>query len=361
MIVAVRTDTSPMAAKVVETFGHPAREHAPGRGNLEILPNGNAFAGWWNNSRFSEHAPDGRLLMEAQLRSDLRSYRSYKFPWVGRPQRAPDVYSMALVNNAHVRGHRHAKGVVSDVTTHVFVSWNGATEVAYWSLYRADERGHAADLLSTTSRTGFETKITYRGYASHVVVKAFDQHDVLLGESYIVETIWPTNVHVAETISPTHEDVVETSSPTTVTVVETISPIPDVVETSSPTNTHIIEATFPMNTTGIDALNEGDTVPEPSDDSLQTKLQDLLLTPATTYFLVIIPWVCLVAVSFVLGFLRARAGYTRWWWMRQDHGNRQYESVEQLDLEEERDDSELEEKDIEGRELRGRSLRSDAG
>lgn len=182
MIIALRTDTQPMTAHVVKTYNHPQGAHSPGRGNFQLMESGNMFGAWWNNSRISEHSPDGKLVMEAQLKCMMRSYRAYKFPWVGKPKSPPDVYSMAVASGSD-------GDLYSNVTTRAFASWNGATEVARWSLYGTDANGRSRKWLSSVPRNGFETEISYRGYASHIMVEAVDKAHHVLGKSEVFETV----------------------------------------------------------------------------------------------------------------------------------------------------------------------------
>lgn len=43
--------------------------------------------------------------------------------------------------------------------------------------------------MSSVSRSGFETKLTYNGYAKYVYVEAVDRHGETLGKSKVIETI----------------------------------------------------------------------------------------------------------------------------------------------------------------------------
>ena len=91
--------------------------------------------------------------MEAVLKAHKSTYRSYKFPWVGRPVDPPDVFSAST-------------GSINNATTEVYVSWNGATEVFSWNLYAVDETGEDERLVGSTEKKGFETGMVYNGYAA---------------------------------------------------------------------------------------------------------------------------------------------------------------------------------------------------
>lgn len=154
--MALRTDIQPMTARTIRTYDHPTEGSAPGQGYLQLLENGNAFSAWRNQTMISEHGPDSRLLMEAQIESEMRSYRSYKFEWTGYPQTPPDVYAMAVQDYPHPL--MNSTRILSDMTTVVFVSWNGATEVKAWRLWQADEDGEPVHQLVRAPRNGFEVR-----------------------------------------------------------------------------------------------------------------------------------------------------------------------------------------------------------
>ncbi|KAK3702090.1 hypothetical protein LTR37_015065 [Vermiconidia calcicola] len=177
LLIEVRTDI--MSAKIIEEYPHPQGEFARGRGSFQLLPNGNAFCGFWEHAFIAEYAHDGTVLMEAKVRPDTKSYRSYKFPWVGHPMLPPDVYSVAF-----------AKQGEDTYSTIVYISWNGATEVDNWNIHHAHADG-TRELIASTPKTGFETAITYDGYASHVIVEALGRKGKILGTSEVTKTVGP--------------------------------------------------------------------------------------------------------------------------------------------------------------------------
>ena len=185
LTVALREDLNPMTAEIIASYDHPAHEHAFRRGSFQVLPNGNAFVGWSEHALQSEHTPDGRLLMEAELETrKLGTYRAFKYSWLSTPDYPPDVHSQAITRN----------GIT---TTTVHVSWNGATEVAAWGLYKSDENGKRSVQLVTESRTGFETKLSHGGFARYVHVAAIDRHGALLGMSNVYSTLTDDSVSQA--------------------------------------------------------------------------------------------------------------------------------------------------------------------
>ncbi|KAK3711907.1 hypothetical protein LTR37_009425 [Vermiconidia calcicola] len=177
LLIEVRADG--MRARIIQEYPHPQGEFARGRGSFQLLPNGNVFCGFFEHTFIAEYAHDGTVLMEAKVRPNTKSYRSYKFPWVGYPMLPPDVYSVAF-----------AKDGEDTYSTIVYISWNGATEVDTWNIYQAHAIG-TRQLMVSTPKTGFETAITYDGYASHVTVEAVDRTGKILGTSEVTKTVGP--------------------------------------------------------------------------------------------------------------------------------------------------------------------------
>jgi hypothetical protein len=119
-----------MSATLVGEYTHPDKIFSDTQGNVQVLPNGNVFMGWGSEPYFSEFSKDGELLFDASFPSELESYRAFRFPWKGQPQDEP-----ALVTE---------QGSEDEVT--LYVSWNGATEIATWQVLA----GPGPDRLEST-------------------------------------------------------------------------------------------------------------------------------------------------------------------------------------------------------------------
>ena len=181
ILIALRTDTTPMTAELVHHYDHPDHQHVKRRGNMHIMDNGNVFMGWSERAWHSEHSEDGTLLMEARLQADwLGSYRNYKFPFVGRPAATPDVVSRAYLRDENQQ---------DNPVTHVFVSWNGDTEVDEWRLYGIADGNDTMELLNSTRRTSFETQFDYKGYAKSVLLEGVNKDGDVIGKSAAIKTI----------------------------------------------------------------------------------------------------------------------------------------------------------------------------
>ena len=68
-------------------------------------------------------------------------------------------------------------------TTVVYVSWNGATEVLSWRLYKSNSNGKRTEIVASARRLGFETILSYPSYASNVIAEALDANGSTLGTS----------------------------------------------------------------------------------------------------------------------------------------------------------------------------------
>jgi len=133
LMIALDTRSQPKVALVVSSIEHPygSDSFAPRRGNYQRLQNGNVFMGWSEQATQSEHKEDGTLVMEATLiPSWLGTYRAYKYPFEGRPREPPVAHSAAFGSESR-----------NSTTTLVHASWNGATEVDQWNLYKTTDTG----------------------------------------------------------------------------------------------------------------------------------------------------------------------------------------------------------------------------
>lgn len=170
-------DTKAMTAELVQEFKHPHHGYAEGQGNLQWLPDGHAWISWRDRALSTEHAADGTLLMEASFKAGVRTYRSFKHHWVGRPSAPPDLRSAAV---QYPDGGR---------ATIVSMSWNGATEVEEWNVYKTNPVGGHKKLVANVPRTGFETTVWVDGYHPNIVVEALNYAGTVLSTSSVTATV----------------------------------------------------------------------------------------------------------------------------------------------------------------------------
>jgi hypothetical protein len=168
--IVLELDEQQMRASLVSEYTHPDEQHADAAGNLQVLPNGNAFMGWGRAMAVSEFGKDGRLLFDARLPPQNRSYRAFRFPWRGYPTDRPAAAAERALEE-EVR---------------VYASWNGATEVESWEVL-AGPRPDGLEPLGSVSRTGFETAILAGTSEPYVAVRARDRSGRILGTSEPIE------------------------------------------------------------------------------------------------------------------------------------------------------------------------------
>lgn len=205
----VDLDTAAMTATLRHALTAP-QDHflVPSQGSVNILPaTGNVLVGWGHHPAWTEYDADtGAVLCDTHLGaahltawSRVKSYRTFKGAWVGRPEAPPDA-------------------VLKPAEAAVYVSWNGATEVAGWvvqtawesededddSYYDDDENEDQDDddaglleprrhlsfwNVTSVARTGFETRVDLAGaeLGSHVQVVAVDAAGARLGCSELID------------------------------------------------------------------------------------------------------------------------------------------------------------------------------
>jgi hypothetical protein len=171
MIVSL--DHNTRVASLVLRIPRPDGGMTTRRGNVQRLPNGHYFVCWSEFGYISEHDSSGRLLVEARLRDDgLASYRAFQLnspaPW-SLPQSEQPV--MKVFRQARDESLRPAarRSIIA------YISWNGATTVAYWKVYACIARWprmplynpkesntqckSESILLAEAVKAGFETTI----------------------------------------------------------------------------------------------------------------------------------------------------------------------------------------------------------
>jgi hypothetical protein len=162
--IVVELDEERMTAKLVRQYNHPDKQYAHAAGNVQVLSNSNVFIGWGRALAFSEFSKDGKLLFDARLPDGNRSYRYFRFPWSAHPSERP----VAVVERA------------SEDEVRIYVSWNGATEVATWEVI-AGPRPDELQAQGSVPRNGFETAMLVRTAEPYVAVRSKDRSGRVLG------------------------------------------------------------------------------------------------------------------------------------------------------------------------------------
>ncbi|GES65185.1 ASST-domain-containing protein [Aspergillus terreus] len=175
--IALNLDPAARTAAVTAVYDAPGRFSAHSQGNLQRLAaSQNVFVGWGKAAAFTEFDADGaEVLCHAHYAPRVffwfgwvKSYRVFKASrWTGRPTLPPDV-------------------AVDDAARVVYVSWNGATDVAGWAL-----QTHGADegfrTVQYVPKRGFETAVDVAGVDGYlrVVAVGFDGEEMEDGVSQV--------------------------------------------------------------------------------------------------------------------------------------------------------------------------------
>ncbi|KAL5041385.1 hypothetical protein BDW71DRAFT_217888 [Aspergillus fruticulosus] len=154
--MAIYLDIPKREATLLGTYYHPYKTKSVSQGNVQVLDEtGRVLVGWGHSAAYSEFSANGQLLCNVHFGASafwdfgrVVSYRAFKADWIGNPQSQPDAV------------------VLGDM---VYVSWNGATEVATWRLEtwdfgpgeHVDEPNPTGDVivLQECAKTRFETEI----------------------------------------------------------------------------------------------------------------------------------------------------------------------------------------------------------
>jgi hypothetical protein len=161
--------TKAMEVSLERAYVHPAGFAAANQGSTQLLADGRVFVGWGNQPYFSEFAPEGTLLLDGEFPPGVRSYRAFTHDWVGHPTEPP---SIAVT--------------VAPAGPLVCASWNGATEIASWTVLAGKDRS-SLQAVGSQEWTGFETAIAVNSLGPYYAVLALDKNGKQLGRSGIVE------------------------------------------------------------------------------------------------------------------------------------------------------------------------------
>ncbi len=135
-------------ASVVRQYHRGGPSLSRSEGSLQSLPGGGALVGFGAAPWISQFSPSGRLLFDASLPADDGSYRALRFAW-----------------HAHAPGRPVAVARRAGRRAALFVSWNGATEVARWQV-----RVPGSDRpLATVADRAFETRVAVPLRAAYVI------------------------------------------------------------------------------------------------------------------------------------------------------------------------------------------------
>lgn len=136
------------------------------QGSVQVLSGGETVVGWGQKPWVSEYGPSGEVTFDAHLAPIEQSYRALRYEWSGRPSTPPKIAV-----------EKQKSGKLA-----VYASWNGATEVASWSVLEGPSTS-ALKPVATHPFSGFETKIEVPGPGPFVEAQALNAAGEAIGTS----------------------------------------------------------------------------------------------------------------------------------------------------------------------------------
>ncbi|CZR56353.1 uncharacterized protein PAC_06241 [Phialocephala subalpina] len=174
----IALDLDAMTAELKHSYINPKGVISASQGSLQILPSGNVLMGFGYNAAWTEFTAEGVPLCDVHVGSQktfntgaVQTYKVLKHAWTGLPTTKPKIQFL---------------------DGDIYMSWNGATEVANWAIQSSNDGGvevHSLIDVELVPKTGFETKASLHcrrwKYVRAVAVDAKGQQ---LGASEMVET-----------------------------------------------------------------------------------------------------------------------------------------------------------------------------
>jgi Arylsulfotransferase (ASST) len=167
-VIFVRLDMRRMRARVVRYVVHRPPRLAINQANAQLLPGQHVLVGWGHEPFVTEYDRQGRVVLDLRFggKSGADSYRAFRFQWAARPVTRPAVAV-----------HRRR----------VYVSWNGATNVARWQVFAGPTKRRLQP-VRTIPKRGFETSTPVPPWP-WVAVRALDH----AGRSLVISRVIPTD------------------------------------------------------------------------------------------------------------------------------------------------------------------------
>jgi Arylsulfotransferase (ASST) len=162
--LVLNVDESAKTVSLQKSYSHDLL--APAEGSIQPQPNGNVLVGWGDNPVVTEFAGDGTLVYE-MTHVGTATYRVFRSEWVAQPTTVPDVAVEKSGDKAHV-----------------YVTWNGATEVRHWRILAGKDAGSLRQ-VAVVPRSGFETGASVPTAAA-ISVQALDFTGKVLSTSRTV-------------------------------------------------------------------------------------------------------------------------------------------------------------------------------
>jgi hypothetical protein len=154
-------------ASLIHAYTHNPPVVATAAGSVQILPNHNVFVGWGFAPYFSEYLGSGshRQIFSDGFLHPIESYRAYRQRWTGHPPWSPAI---AVRRTSTPNQYR------------VYVSWNGATQVARWRVLVGPSSTGPFRRKKTVGWASFETRIPVSTHAAYFEVQGLGRSGKVL-------------------------------------------------------------------------------------------------------------------------------------------------------------------------------------
>ena len=161
----LQLDLRRRTARVFRQYRRPGTDTlANSEGSVQSLRRADVFVGFGSAPFFSQFTASGRLVFDGSLPADDGSYRAFRYRWRATPKTRPVAVARRLSPNRVA----------------IYVSWNGATDVARWQVLARTAAGRLAAVGSAADR-GFETRVEISSGARAFTVRALDRRGRDLG------------------------------------------------------------------------------------------------------------------------------------------------------------------------------------
>jgi hypothetical protein len=164
LIFTVDPSSDPAGVTLDASYTHNPPIDVGFTGSSQPLANGDVLVDWGNFPELTEFSSSGAVQMDLSMSS--ASYRGFRFAWVGQPLTPP--------------------AAVADLAggdTNVWMSWNGATQVASWRVLGGPSVTQLAPVGAPRSDASFETQIDVKGSYGVVEAQALGANGAVLGTS----------------------------------------------------------------------------------------------------------------------------------------------------------------------------------
>jgi hypothetical protein len=170
--LVLRLDEAAGVAELVAELKPPRPVNASSQGNLHLDPDGIATIGWGSANLFTVYDADGSIILDGSMPPGFTSYRAFRHGWRGRPMDVPIAVT----------------GLDDQGVPTLWVSWNGATDVAGWRLMSGDHAGSLRGVVEVP-RSGFETAIPLPVTGPVFAVAALDVRGRELARSELIRSV----------------------------------------------------------------------------------------------------------------------------------------------------------------------------